>query len=99
MVLTNIKPNVLQETDIKLSVVMGTYNRLDTLKKSIVAILNSPNLSNIELVVNDAGSTDGTIEWLTNLKKVDNRFVLILSGKRSTITQAYNECFKIAKGK
>jgi glycosyltransferase involved in cell wall biosynthesis len=75
------------------SVVLGTYNRLPLLQKTIESLVSS----NIEIIINDAGSTDGTVEWLQ--KQNDSRFKLILSGKKSGVTRAYNECFELAKGK
>lgn len=78
---------------IECSVVLGTYNRLPFLQKT----LESLDYPNIEIIINDAGSTDGTIEWLE--KQVDSRIKLILSGKRTGVTRAYNECFQAASGK
>lgn len=72
------------------SVVLGTYNRLPLLKKTI----RSLECDDVEIIVNDAGSTDGTIEWLSKLN-----VVLILSEKKTGITNSYNECFKMATGK
>lgn len=77
------------------SVVMGTYNRLPFLQKTLESLIST----NIEIIINDAGSTDGTIEWLQKQSQADSRIRLILSGKKSGVTRAYNECFKIAKGK
>jgi len=84
--------------NIDMSVVLGTFNRIKTLKNSIESIFSSANGKNIEVIVNDAGSTDGTKEWLIEQKKNKN-IVTIFSNGKSSITDAYNECFKIAKGK
>lgn len=80
-----------------LSVVMGTCNRLELLQKVVQKVLSTPNMS-IEMVINDAGSTDGTIEWLEQVRKTRN-VVPIFSGKKTNITHAYNEGFKKASGK
>ena len=55
-----------------LSVVIPTYNRLPILQKSIVALENQQftngSISDYEIVVVDDGSTDKTIDWLTQRK-------------------------------
>jgi glycosyltransferase involved in cell wall biosynthesis len=79
-----------------LSIVMGTYNRLELLQKVVQKVLSTP--ISIEMVINDAGSTDGTIEYLEKIQKTKN-VVPIFSGKKTNITQAYNEGFKKATGK
>ena len=48
-----------------ISIVTGTLNRLELLKKVIENTVGSSNL--IELVLVDGGSTDGTIEYLRSL--------------------------------
>jgi glycosyltransferase involved in cell wall biosynthesis len=62
-----------------ISIVTGTLNRLELLKKVIENTIYSNDL--LELVLVDGGSTDGTIEYLRNLNH--NRIKLIEYGKRS----------------
>lgn len=81
-----------------MSMVMGTHNRLDLLKKVVAAAKRSAKGCDYEIVINDAGSTDGTIEWLKAASKKDKRVVPIF-GKKAGITLAYNQCFEKAKGK
>jgi glycosyltransferase involved in cell wall biosynthesis len=48
----------------KISIVLGTYNRLFLLKKCIDSVRYNNITVPYEMIVIDGGSTDGTIEWL-----------------------------------
>jgi glycosyltransferase involved in cell wall biosynthesis len=62
-----------------LSIITGTLNRIDHLKNVVEnTVLSSDK---IELVLIDGGSTDGTIDYIKNLK--NERINLIEFGKRS----------------
>ena len=54
----------------KVSVVVGTYNRIDFLRPSIDTIRQELSGITHELIVVDGGSTDGTIEWLVAQKDI-----------------------------
>jgi GT2 family glycosyltransferase len=82
-----------------LTVFVGTYNRLKMLKSTISSIFLSIGQRSVEIIINDAGSTDGTQKWLRHLADNDKRIVPIFSGKRTSFTQAFNEALQIAKGK
>lgn len=53
-----------------LSIVLGTYNRLGSLKLTIDSIRTNGFDDTYEIVVIDGGSTDGTVEWLTQQKDI-----------------------------
>ena len=57
-----------------ISVVIPTYNRKPILEKCLKALekqqLNDDIISNYEIVLVDDGSTDGTLEWLQENKKI-----------------------------
>jgi glycosyltransferase involved in cell wall biosynthesis len=54
------------------SIVLGTYNRLNFLKLTIESIRNEQRLIKLptEIIVIDGGSTDGTISWLAKQRDV-----------------------------
>lgn len=82
---------------IDITIFIGTYNRLDKLKLSVNSVISSSDKHKIEIIIHDAGSTDGTQEWLRSLN-CENVFV-IYAGKRTSFTQVFNETLQIAKGK
>ncbi|MCC7369973.1 MAG: glycosyltransferase [Chloroflexi bacterium] len=88
----NAAPLTLSPVDpsVKLAVVLGTYNRLDSLKiciDSIVAQTRTPTI----VYVSDAGSTDGTVEYLQSI--ASDRLVPILVGRKLGQARAYNDVF------
>lgn len=79
-----------------ISVILGTYNRLDKLKLSINSILNSTGLSEPpEIIVIDAGSTDGTVEYLKSIPGL----VYINENGLHGVTRGYNRGFRLASRK
>jgi GT2 family glycosyltransferase len=74
----------------RLAVVVGTYNRLDSLRRCIDSVF-SQTRTPCMLYVTDAGSTDGTIEYLRSV--ASERLVPLLVGERLGQARAYNEVF------
>jgi GT2 family glycosyltransferase len=56
-------------SQLSLSIVVGTYNRIEVLKQCLDSLLGKIKVSN-EIIVVDAGSTDDTREYLRNLQGV-----------------------------
>jgi len=54
---------------ISLSVVIGTYNRIDVLKQCLDSLVGKIKVTN-EIIVIDAGSTDGTRSYLKELEHI-----------------------------
>jgi len=75
---------------VRLSVVLGTYNRLDSLKRCIDSVFAETSTPTV-LYVTDAGSTDGTVEYLQSI--ASERLVPILVGKKLGQARAYNDVF------
>lgn len=74
----------------ELSIVVGTYNRLDQLRMCIESILREMR-ARFVLHVTDAGSTDGTVEFLR--ERASERVRPHLVGRRLGQARAYNEIF------
>lgn len=82
--------------DIIVSVVTGTYNRINYLKNLVTSVRNSIGIGiPYEIVVVDGGSYDGTIKWC----KAQEDIVLIEQGKLYGAVYAFNAGFCAAKGK
>ena len=76
----------------KLAVVLGTYNRLDSLKRCIDSVFAQTRTPGV-LYVTDAGSTDGTVEYLQSI--ASERLVPLLIGARLGQARAYNDVFNM----
>jgi len=79
----------------EVSIVFGTYNRLDMLKACVESVQKSVGKLSYEIVVVDGGSTDGTKEWL--IKQPD--VVVVLDRRLEGAIKAFNKGFRIAQGK
>ena len=71
----------------KISIVTGTLNRLDFVKKGLIPNTVEAN-ENLELVLVDGGSTDGTIEYVEGLNHPRVKFIKY--GKRSRYSHFMN---------
>ena len=56
----------LNKNEPMVSVIIPTYNRKDKVLEAIKSVLNQ-KVENVEIIVVDDGSTDGTIEFLQSL--------------------------------
>ena len=74
----------------RLSVVVGTYNRLESLKRCVESVFSQTRTPTV-LYVTDAGSTDGTIEYPQSI--ASDRLIPLLVGKRLGQARAYNDVF------
>lgn len=77
-----------------LSVVVGTHNRLHLLRRCVMALVNKINVEH-EIVVIDAGSTDGTLDYLEGLPGIR----LVCDGERLGQARSYNRVFKTLTSK
>lgn len=81
------------------SIAIVTFNQKDYLKECIDSILNQ-DYENIEIIVADDGSTDGTHDLLLNYElKYPNLFVLKLSKQNQGITKNHNIAHFACTGK
>ncbi len=81
---------------IKVSIIMPVYNSGEYLKTAVDSIL-SQNLKEIELILVDDGSTDGSSERCDEFAEKDSR-VVVIHQKNGGICNARNAALKIAKG-
>ena len=73
-----------------LSIVLGTYNRFAQLKNCIESIEAQTSTPHI-VYVSDAGSTDGSVEYLTSI--ASSWLIPVLTGEKMGQARAYNEVF------
>jgi len=78
-------------SDYLLSVVIGTYNRIDVIKKCINSILCNDNIK-IKIYITDAGSSDGTVNYLHEIESDD--IIVTYHQHKLGQARAYNEIFE-----
>ena len=76
------------------SVVSGTYNRLELLQRMVQSARDSAGDLPLEIVLVDGGSTDGTQAWAKQQPDV----VLIEHGELRGAIRAYNDGCAVAQG-
>ena len=86
----------MQEEKIKVSVIMPVYNSGKYLKTAVDSILNQ-SLKEIELILVDDGSTDGSSEKCDEYAAKDSR-VVVIHEKNGGICTARNAALAIARG-
>jgi glycosyltransferase involved in cell wall biosynthesis len=78
------------------SIVSGTYNRFESLKRMIYSVRSSVGIGiPYEIVMVDGGSNDGSLEWM----REQDDIVLIEQGALLGLIQAYNVGFNRSRGK
>ena len=78
----------------KISVVTVTYNRVDYLEDTILSVINQ-NYPNLEYIIIDGGSTDGTLEII---KKYEKHLSYWISEKDNGMYDAIQKGFNQATG-
>jgi GT2 family glycosyltransferase len=79
-------------TPATLSIVVGTFNRRDQIERTIQSVIAQTSVP-FHIFVTDAGSTDGTVEYLESIRS--DRLTPILEGQRVGQARAYNNVFEI----
>ena len=85
------------ETNVKITVIMPSLNVVDYIREALDSA-RYQTLRDIEILCIDAGSTDGTLEFLNTAEREDSRVQIIESDKRSYGYQV-NLGIKKARGK
>lgn len=78
----------------EISIVIGTRNRLAFVRRCIESILKETRRS-FRLYVTDAGSTDGTLDYLASMRS--ERIIPVLVGKKLGQARAYNDIFEMVR--
>ncbi|MDN0066645.1 glycosyltransferase family 2 protein [Bacteroides gallinaceum] len=86
----------IENYNVKVSVIMPVYNSGEYLKTAVDSILNQ-SLKEIELILVDDGSTDGSSERCDEYAQQDNR-VVVIHQKNGGICNARNAALKITRG-
>lgn len=81
----------------KISVIMPTYNVAPFVEEAAYSILNQ-TYKNLELIVVDDCSTDGTYEKLQKIAKKDERVILCRNDVNSKICKSLNKALNYATG-
>jgi glycosyltransferase involved in cell wall biosynthesis len=92
--LTGLSLNV--EDKSLVSIIMPVYNRIDSVKYAVDSVLEQ-SYRNIELIIIDDGSDDGSKELLENIK--DQRIKLLHNKTCNGVSNARNQGLKAASGK
>jgi glycosyltransferase involved in cell wall biosynthesis len=79
---------------VKISIITVVYNNKDTIKDAIESVLNQ-TYKNIEYIIIDGGSTDGTIDIIKSYRDKIDKFI---SEKDNGIYDAMNKGLKLASG-
>ena len=81
----------------KISIVMPCLNSAAYIGMAIESVLKQ-TLTELELIIVDAGSTDSTLKIIEKYKKEDDRIVVLVSEKKS-LGHQYNKGIQYARGK
>ncbi len=81
----------------RVSVIMGAYNCEGTVAAAVESML-AQDFEDLELVVCDDGSSDGTFAALEHLARADPRVVVLRNGRNSGLSATLNRCRSAARG-
>lgn len=78
------------------SIITVVYNAIDHIKPTVTSIIEQ-SINNIEYIIIDGASTDGTVDFLQNLKD-DAVPIILVSEKDNGIYDAMNKGMHLARG-
>src|SRR5690349_18213271 len=93
----SISMKTLQQTDIKVSVIIPVYNTDEYLREAVNSIRNQ-TLQDLEIIIINDGSTDRSTQIINELANEDKR-IKIYTQKNSGQSVARNMGIKMASGK
>ena len=80
----------------KISVIIPAYNVKPYIKKCVKSVINQ-SYTNLEIIIIDDGSTDGTSNICDEIEKLDNR-IIVLHQSNKGLSEARNAGLNIATG-
>ena len=84
--------------DPRVSVLLTTYNQRDFCRDAVLSAVNQ-DYSNLEVVISDDGSTDGTVQVLKELKReFPNRIQLFVDQPHLGLTKNCNRALQACRG-
>jgi len=89
-----VRTNLMGGGDSKVSIVSVSYNTVGTIKQTIDSVLNQ-SYGNVEYIIIDGGSTDGTVDVV---KSYGDRISKFISEPDKGIYDAMNKGLKLASG-
>lgn len=81
----------------KVSLVLTSYNCKDNINRTLISI-EKQTYPNIEILVVDGGSTDGTIDVIQSFEKTTKREIKWISEKDKGIYDAMNKGYRLSTG-
>jgi glycosyltransferase involved in cell wall biosynthesis len=88
----------MNQSNRSVSVVMPSYNQGRFIEKSIRSVLEQSDVSNIELIISDGGSTDSTLSILKALNSEFDNKIKWISEPDNGPAHAINKALRKAKG-
>lgn len=93
--LSKLNPQDKQQSKIRISVCMATYNGEKYIEEQVKSIMNQLSI-NDEIIVSDDNSTDNTIRIIENLK--DNRIKVFYNHSQKGYTRNFENALKHSSG-
>ena len=91
-------PELFNESEVKISVIMGVYRPdRDKLKDAVASVLNQ-DVTRLGLIICDDGSNDGTYEFLKELADKEKCMKILHHESNRGLAAALNTCLEFAKG-
>jgi glycosyltransferase involved in cell wall biosynthesis len=79
------------------TICIPVYNGIKYIDNCLTSVINQ-TYNNIEILIIDDGSTDGSVEYVKELQKTEQRIRLIINEKNLGLVGNWNKCISEAKG-